>query len=122
MNVGIVKYYPDIIFKKIELTDEMGIIYEQKLKDTYANKFKYFIYRLFSALVPGVLIPQWLKNTVEYKVKTEKKDGEFKKIDKKTGKKIYHQVDKLDNSKQERQERSMLIKLRKENPSIMWRI
>jgi hypothetical protein len=96
MNVGIVKYYPDIIFKKIELTDDMGIIYEQKLKDTYANKFKYFIYRLFSALVPGVLIPQWLKNTVEYKVKTEKKDGEFKKIDKKTGKKIYHQVDKLD--------------------------
>ncbi len=96
MNLGIVKYFSDIIYKKTELSDGMDVVYEQERVDTYYNKFKYTMYRVLSIIIYGVLVSKWLKNTLEYQVKTEKMNGELKKIDKKTGKKIYYQIDKLD--------------------------
>ena len=98
MNLGIVKYFSDIIYKNTELSEDMGIIYEQELVNTYYNKFKYIIYRVLSILVYGTLVSQWLKNTLEYQVKTEKIDGDLKKIKKKTGEKIYYQVEKKDEN------------------------
>ena len=96
MNLGIVKYFSDIIYKKTELSEGMDVVYEMELVDTFYNKFKYIMYRVFSILIYGILVSKWLKNTLEYQVKTEKMNGELKKIDKKTGKKIYYQIDKLD--------------------------
>jgi hypothetical protein len=96
MNLGIVKYFSDIIYKTTELSEDMVVVYEQELVDTYYNKFKYIMYRILSILIYGVLISKWLKGTLEYQVKMEKEDGELKKTDKKTGKKIYYQIDKLD--------------------------
>lgn len=96
MNLGIVKYFADIIYKTTELSEDMEVVYEQELVDTYYNKFKYVMYRVFSILIYGTLVSKWLKNTLEYQVKTEKVNGELKKIDKKTGKEIYYQIDKLD--------------------------
>ena len=96
MNLGIVKYFSDIIYKNVELSEDMDVVYEQELVDTYWNNFKYIMYRVGSILIYGVLVSKWLKDTLDYQVKTEKVNGELKKIDKKTGKKIYYQIDKLD--------------------------
>ena len=46
MNLGIVKYFSDIIYRNAELSEDMDVVYEQELVDTSWNKFKYISYRV----------------------------------------------------------------------------
>lgn len=94
MNWGLFNYYADIIHHLVEVPENI-ILYEQERVHTVANTLKYYVYRIFSFLIPGVSIANKLHSYVKYENKVLMKDTkEVKKVykrGKKKGQKVYEQ-------------------------------